>query len=279
MSYAHLTDFRASGTLVESLHPSQVKNGPVVVFNLTTHPIPYNNHMRSVRIYGSKSEVVVLLHGFLANKSYWSKLAPLLNGKRVVAIDLLGFGAAPKPKTSKYTYDEHINYIRSKLIALNINQPFVVAGHSTGALLAARYANNYPAEVKELILFNPPLYTSPEQAVQTLNTTNAMYRAILNSRVRFIIWPMLRKLTPIAKHTRQSRELTLQNVILKAEFIKDLDKLRQATKLIVGEHDRPIYMDNLERISLPSNVNLQIINTGHHFPRKNPKLAASFFTN
>ena len=27
MSYAHLTDFRASGTLVESLHPSQNKNG------------------------------------------------------------------------------------------------------------------------------------------------------------------------------------------------------------------------------------------------------------
>lgn len=222
---------------------------------------------------------MVLLHGFLANKNYWIKLIPRLAGNNIITLDLLGFGNAPKPKTSQYTYDEHVTYIQSKLQELGVKTPFILAGHSTGAILAARFALQNPNAVKKLIMLNPPLYSSADQAVQVLNDTGTLYRAILSSRLRFIIWPILRKVTPIAKHTRQSRELTLQNVILKSEFIQDLQKISVPTKLIVGTHDRPVYLSNLAKISMPKNIKLHTINTGHHAPRQNPKLIANFFTN
>lgn len=235
--------------------------------------------MKSEEVYSGKGEAVVLLHGFLANKNYWTKLIPRLENNNVIALDLLGFGNAPKPKTSQYTYSSHIEHIQTQLKNLKIKSPFILAGHSMGAVIAARFALQNPNAVKKLIMLNPPLYSSADQAVQVLNDTGTLYRAILSSRLRFIIWPILRKVTPIAKHTRQSRELTLQNVILKSEFIQDLQKISVPTKLIVGTHDRPVYLSNLAKISMPKNIKLHTINTGHHAPRQNPKLIASFFTN
>ena len=232
-----------------------------------------------MKVYSGKGDAVVLLHGFLANKNYWSKLIPQLGDQTVIALDLLGFGNAPKPKTSQYTYSSHIEHIQTQLKNLKIKSPFILAGHSMGAVIAARFALQNPNAVKKLIVLNPPLYSSADQAVQVLNDTGTLYRAILSSRLRFIIWPILRKVTPIAKHTRQSRELTLQNVILKSEFIQDLQKISVPTKLIVGTHDRPVYLSNLAKISMPKNIKLHTINTGHHAPRQNPKLIASFFTN
>lgn len=235
--------------------------------------------MKSVKVYNEKGETVVLLHGFLANKNYWAKLIPWLANNHVIALDLLGFGNAPKPKTGQYTYDEHITYIQSKLQELGIKAPFTLAGHSTGAILAARFAIQNPNIVKQLILLNPPLYRSASQAAQVLNDTGALYRTILNSKLRFIIWPILCKVTPIARHTRQSRELTLQNVILKSEFIQDLQKLSVPAKLIVGVHDRPVYLANLAHVSLPENITLHTVAAGHHAPRQKPRVIASFFPN
>jgi pimeloyl-ACP methyl ester carboxylesterase len=60
--------------------------------------IPY------ARDYGGSGEFIVLLHGFLGSKSDWRRIAPKLAraGYRVIAIDLLGFGNAPKPLSALY---------------------------------------------------------------------------------------------------------------------------------------------------------------------------------
>ena len=232
-----------------------------------------------MKVYSGKGEAVVLLHGFLANKNYWSKLIPQLGEQTVIALDLLGFGNAPKPKTSQCTYSSHIEHIQTQLKNLKIKSPFILAGHSMGAVIAARFAIQNPNNIKQLILFNPPIYSSTSQALGVLNDTSVLYRAILNSKLRFVIWPILRKVAPISKHTRQSREMTLQNVILKAEFIQDLHKLNVPTKLVVGTHDRPIYLANLTHVSLPKNIALHTVDAGHHAPRQKPRVIASFFTN
>ena len=90
--------------------------------------------------FGGDGEVMILLHGFLSSSKYWRNLQPHLSaeGYRVIAIDLLGFGDAPKPKYSDYSYQEHIAYLDAVIKKLRLKQPFILIGHSMGALLATR---------------------------------------------------------------------------------------------------------------------------------------------
>lgn len=113
----------------------------------------------------------------------------------------------------------------------------------------------------------PPLYISRSLRTQVVGKS---WRQI-NPRLELWVGP--------AKHTRKSRELTLQNVILKSDFIQDLQKLNVSAKLIVGVHYRPVYLANLTHVSLSKNIALHTVDAGHHAPRQKPRVIASFFTN
>ena len=107
--------------------------------------------------------VVVLLHGIASSYVTFQNVFPLLQpGYRVLAIDLLGFGGSPAPAEATYTVEEHVNCLQRTLRKLQVNTPFVLAGHSMGALIAARYAARNPAHVSGLVLISPPIYLPPE---------------------------------------------------------------------------------------------------------------------
>lgn len=214
----------------------------------------------------------MLLHGFLASKTYWRKLIPVLQkaGHRVVAIDLLGFGASPKPKTIAYSYDDHLAHIKSALDRLDIETPVSLVGHSMGGLLALRYANRHRREVASVCLLHPPIYQTPEEVMSTLRDTGYVYRFLLDSGYRHIVWILLRKLGPFSSHSRYSREGSLKNVIAEAAFFKDLKHLRQPLLLIVGNADRKIYQENLETLKPGRHMTISIEDTGHHSPITRP---------
>lgn len=214
----------------------------------------------------------MLLHGFLASKTYWRKLIPVLqkDGHRVIAIDLLGFGAAPKPRTIAYSYDDHIAHIKSALDKLDIESPVSLVGHSMGGLLALRYATRYRREVASVCLLHPPIYQTSEEVMRTLRDTGYAYRFLLDSDYRHIAWILLRKLGPFSNHSRYSREGSLKNVIAQAAFFKDLKRLRQPLLLIVGSADRKIYRNNLEAIKPGRHMTISIEETGHHSPITRP---------
>lgn len=225
--------------------------------------------------HGGNGEVVVLLHGFVASSGYWKKMQPLLTrlGYRVITIDLLGFGRAPKPANGEYTYADHVAHIRQTLKRFRVSEPVIMIGHSMGALLAARYSRLHAAEVKSLILLHPPLYKDMAQARETLRSTGVFYRALLDSRVRHYLWIVLRNLGAVSRHTRYSREHSLANIIEKAELLDDLGSLRRKTLLFVGSRDRKIYLENLrENLVGYSNpaVEVMVANVGHHSPRLRP---------
>lgn len=226
------------------------------------------------------TEVVVLLHGLLATSSYWNRVAKRLRetGHQVVAIDLLGFGTAKHAPAISYSYDEHIAHIHQRLQALNLSTPFVLVGHSMGALLAARYSLEHAADVKNLFLFNPPLYKNSQQARATLRDTNRTYRFLLDSRYRNIGWSIIKHMPTrlIGDHSAIARDLSIRNVIETAEFIEDLRKVKTRTVLVVGKNDRPIYQENLKSISLPDNVDVILEDVSHHSPILKPDLVARF---
>lgn len=229
--------------------------------------------------HGGKGKVVVLLHGFVASSGYWKKLQPLLTrmGYRVITIDLLGFGRAPKPTNLEYTYADHVEHIRLTLEQFRISEPVIMIGHSMGALIAARYSRLYIGDVKSLILLHPPLYKSVAQARETLRNTGAFYRVLLDSRLRKYLWAVLRSVGVASGHNRYSREYSLANIIESAELLDDLKLLRKKTLLFIGARDRKVYLTNLrERLVGQANPVVQIVvaNVGHHSPRLRPNFVS-----
>lgn len=233
-------------------------------------------HEEYITDYSNDGEAIVLLHGFLASSMYWRRLQPLLSasGYRVITIDLLGFGKAPKPKRKTYNYNEHLAHINNAITSLKLNQPFILAGHSMGALLAMKYTKRYKHNIASLILLHPPLFTNGEQAHTVLRATGAHYRFLLDSRFRGLAWGIIRQLpyNIVSQHTKQSREGSLERVIEVAECFDDLQELEIRTLLLIGSKDRKEYLENVKGTRLSSNIMLHVKPVSHHSPLLQPNL-------
>jgi len=227
-----------------------------------------------VRDSGGTGTPIVLLHGFLSSSSYWNRVRPLLvsSGYRVIAIDLLGFGGAPKPRGSRYGYREHLAHLDSVLTRLKLTVPVVLVGHSMGALLAARFARLHESRVESLILLHPPLYRDVAEARATLRQTGRVYRFLLDSRHRQLGWRLVRavRLPGVSRHTQVSRERSLLNLVELSEIFTDLRSMQTPTLLVIGLRDRPVYGANLERASLSDQVTTLSSDVSHHSPLTRP---------
>src|ERR1700760_1354096 len=75
---------------------------------------------------------VILLHGIGRTGQTWQRvvdgLAPA--SCRVVAFDLLGFGASPKPDWPAYNSDDHARAVIAGIERLKAGQPAILVGHS-----------------------------------------------------------------------------------------------------------------------------------------------------
>jgi cis-3-alkyl-4-acyloxetan-2-one decarboxylase len=106
--------------------------------------------------------VVVLVHGIASSYVTFENVLPLLDGHRVVAVDLLGFGGSPAPAPSTFTLEEHVDYLSRTLRRLRLREPFVLVGHSMGSLIASRFASTQSSKLVGLVLVSPPIYLPPE---------------------------------------------------------------------------------------------------------------------
>lgn len=103
---------------------------------------------------------VILLHGIGRTGQTWQHVIELLGSKpyRVVAFDLLGFGASPKPKWPQYEIDDHAKAVIASIEKLRFGRSAVLVGHSMGCLVAVRVARLRPELVRHLVLYEMPLY-------------------------------------------------------------------------------------------------------------------------
>ncbi|NJM05225.1 alpha/beta hydrolase [Candidatus Gracilibacteria bacterium] len=104
---------------------------------------------------GSGSPTVVLEAGLGAGHSSWRAVqAALVTKTRVCSYDRAGLGQsdiAPTPRTSAEVVDD----LHALLAAAAVAPPYVLAGHSFGALHARLYTARYPDTVQGLVLLDP----------------------------------------------------------------------------------------------------------------------------
>jgi pimeloyl-ACP methyl ester carboxylesterase len=82
---------------------------------------------------------IVLLHCYACSMRWWDELVPLLDtDRRVIRVDLLGFGGSEKPK-SGYSVDDQAQLVAGALNELDV-QGAVVVGQSMGTAMAVSLA-------------------------------------------------------------------------------------------------------------------------------------------
>lgn len=104
----------------------------------------------------ANGRTAVLLHGKNFCGATWEQSISALSaaGYRVVAPDQIGFCASTKPERYQYSFQQLAANTNALLKHIGVTQAALVA-HSTGGMLAARYALMYPDAVSRLVLVNP----------------------------------------------------------------------------------------------------------------------------
>ncbi len=99
---------------------------------------------------------MLLIHGLGDEADTWRHLiTPLSADRRVVALDLPGFGRSDKPKRP-YTLPFFQDVVIELLGALTVPRAILV-GHSLGAVIAHSTALNHPERVERLVLLDGSL--------------------------------------------------------------------------------------------------------------------------
>lgn len=107
---------------------------------------------RWVYYEGGKGPTLVLLHGYMADKSVWLPLAKYLAPNfRVVIPDLPGWGESGRNPQGDYGYGAQVQRLHRFVDTLQLGA-VAIAGHSMGGAIAGDYAATYPGDVAALVL-------------------------------------------------------------------------------------------------------------------------------
>lgn len=209
-------------------------------------------------VAAANGKTALLLHGKNFYGNAWAGVARDLAaaGWRVIVPDQVGFGKSAKPDVA-YSFDGLAANTARLLDELKVAGPVVVIGHSTGGMLAVRFARTFPARVSRLVLEAPigledyRLLVNPPPSLETLfqaemEQTPEKQRAFYG---RYFPRPrpdLVEPAVAIAGGVLQSGEYArwarasarTYLMILREPVRYELRLLTMPTLLVVGEEDR-----------------------------------------
>jgi pimeloyl-ACP methyl ester carboxylesterase len=222
-----------------------------------------------------KGTAVVLLHGFLENKTMWRELVPSLAKKnRVISIDLLGHG-----ETDCLGYihsmEENAEIVDAILSHLRIRKA-VFIGHSMGGYVALAFAELHINKVKGLVLLNS---TALEDSIERKINRDRAIKAVKQNYINFVRMSIANLFSEnnrdllkneIEKVKLEALKTPLQGIVASLEGMKirkDRQFILKETDfpklLILGEKDGVLlYKDNVSQI-VATNTELISFPDGH----------------
>ncbi|MEM7179843.1 MAG: alpha/beta fold hydrolase [Spirochaetota bacterium] len=116
--------------------------------------------------YGQEGEPVLLLHGWPTSAFLYRKIAPqIAHNKRVIAIDLPGFGGSDKRTDITYSFQFFSKIINGFLLELGIDKISLVV-HDLGGPVGLYWACNHMQSVSKLVILNTLVYPEMSWAVK-----------------------------------------------------------------------------------------------------------------
>ena len=244
---------------------------------------------------------VLAVHGWLDNAASFDKLAPLLPGLRLVAIDLPGHGrSSHRPPGVHYHFVDFIADVVAAADALRWKQ-FALLGHSMGGGIASFIAAILPERVTRLAMIEglgpptsqaedgpvnlrksmiqmdalrrkrTPVYTRLEAAIQArcdggLSWTSAicLVERGMQAVNKGFVWrtdPRLRFVSPL--------------YLTEPQILAYMDRIRTPALLICGAEGylvkRPWMQERYARLA---DLTVEIVPGGHHPHLENPEFCA-----
>lgn len=213
-------------------------------FRRSKHPLLH------VAVDRGHGPAVVLIHGIASSSVTFDNLVPLLvSRRRVIAIDLLGFGLSPSPPDATYTPDEHVAALATTIKSLRISGPITVVGHSLGALIAARYVAEHPAKIGHLVLVAPPVYVpgdtvlDPFERLQMdaygrlydfMRSNQGFTEASAKALSRLL---PIRNALEVSEHNWRAISLSLEKCIESQTTVTDIAQVTAPVDVIYGTRD------------------------------------------
>ena len=228
--------------------------------------------------------VVILVHGIASSSVTWQNVVPLLEARhRCIRIDLLGFGGSPTPSDAEYTLEEHVASVARTIRRLRLSEPYVLVGHSMGALIAARYASRPRRRLQRLVLVSPPVYLSASElsasgdrirqdfylrGYQYLRTHQAFTLRNAAILARLMPIPNLLELnernwTPFVK--------SLEHLIESQTAVSDLAQVAVPVDVVVGDFDEFSSPGALRVVGRMTGITMHRVAASTHLIR--PRLA------
>jgi haloalkane dehalogenase len=115
---------------------------------------------------GHEGPAVLLLHGWPTSSYLWRNVMPAIaQRRRVVAVDLPGFGGSDKPTDVRYSFGFFAEAIDGVVDRLGLGRVIPV-GHDLGGPIALRWALDHPGRTAGLGLSNTLVYPEFSEAVR-----------------------------------------------------------------------------------------------------------------
>ncbi|MGE6528820.1 alpha/beta fold hydrolase [Pseudomonas sp. NPDC077382] len=139
----------------------------------------------AAHLYGPEDgQPVIALHGWLDNAATFSRLAPLLEGLRIVALDLPGHGHSDhRPLGAAYNIWDYAHDVLQAAEQFGWKR-FSLLGHSMGAIVSVLLAGAMPERVERLALIDGviPFTGEAETAPQKLGESLQKLLAVDDKR-------------------------------------------------------------------------------------------------
>jgi pimeloyl-ACP methyl ester carboxylesterase len=129
---------------------------PVQRFHFVSQGAQLQMAYMEVKPAQPNGRTAVLLHGKNFCGATWDSTIKVLSkaGYRVIAPDQIGFCKSTKPEHYQYSFQQLAANTHALLESIGVKQATVI-GHSTGGMLAVRYALMYPQQTEQLVLVDP----------------------------------------------------------------------------------------------------------------------------
>ena len=224
--------------------------------------------------------VVILVHGIASSSVTFQKLVPQLRERhRVISIDILGFGGSPVPAHATYSIDEHAAALAATIRSLRLDAPFILVGHSLGALISSRYAADNPRSVARLVLVGPPIYLSPQsfgapRDRATMDVYLRLYEYLReNKSFTMSAAKGLDRLSPIRNVLQVSEQnwtpfvLSMQNAIESQTTVSDIARVRVPVDIVYGALDPFLMPGGIQIVAAMRHVTVHRVDANDHLLR------------
>lgn len=154
----------------------------------------------AAHLYGpADGQPVVALHGWLDNAASFARLAPKLNGLRIVALDLAGHGHSDhRPAGAGYALWDYVHDVL--LVAEQFGWTrFSLLGHSMGAIVSVLLAATFPERVERLALIDGLIPPTTEAGHAVHNLSEALRAQMALPGKRKPVYPSIERAAEVRR--------------------------------------------------------------------------------